>query len=50
MLGTASDMWIEENMALAYKRGEKRSLFNINKKVKVAPISQQIKMKIVKEK
>lgn len=25
MLGTASDMWIEENLALAYKRGEKRS-------------------------
>ena len=27
MLGTASDMWIEENLALAYKRGEKRSAF-----------------------
>ena len=27
MLGTASDMWIEENLALAYKRGEKRSPF-----------------------
>lgn len=27
MLGTASDMWIEENLALAYKRGEKRSVF-----------------------
>ena len=25
MLGTASDMWIEENLALAYKRGENRS-------------------------
>lgn len=25
MLGTASDMWIEENLALAFKRGEKRS-------------------------
>lgn len=25
MLGTASDMWIEENLALAMKRGEKRS-------------------------
>ena len=27
MLGTASDMWIEENLALAYKRGERRSPF-----------------------
>ena len=27
MLGTASDMWIEENLALAFKRGEKRSAF-----------------------
>ena len=27
MLGTASDMWIEENLALAYRRGEKRSAF-----------------------
>ena len=27
MLGTASDMWIEENLALAYKRGDKRSAF-----------------------
>ncbi len=27
MLGTASDMWIEENLALAYKRGENRSPF-----------------------
>ena len=27
MLGTASDMWIEENLALAFKRGEKRSIF-----------------------
>ena len=27
MLGTAADMWIEENLALAYKRGEKRSAF-----------------------
>ena len=27
MLGTASDMWIEENLALAYKRGETRSPF-----------------------
>ena len=27
MLGTASDMWIEENLALAYKRGEYRSPF-----------------------
>ena len=27
MLGTASDMWIEENLALALKRGEKRSPF-----------------------
>ena len=27
MLGTASDMWIEENLALAFKRGEKRSPF-----------------------
>ena len=27
MLGTASDMWIEENLALAIKRGEKRSAF-----------------------
>lgn len=27
MLGTASDMWIEENLALAMKRGEKRSAF-----------------------
>lgn len=27
MLGTASDMWIEENLALAYKRGESRSAF-----------------------
>ena len=27
MLGTASDMWIEENLALAYKRGENRSVF-----------------------
>lgn len=27
MLGTASDMWIEENMTLAYKRGENRSAF-----------------------
>ncbi|MBP3200912.1 MAG: ABC transporter ATP-binding protein [Lachnospiraceae bacterium] len=27
MLGTASDMWIEENLALAIKRGENRSAF-----------------------
>lgn len=27
MLGTASDMWISENLALAMKRGEKRSAF-----------------------
>lgn len=27
MLGTASDMWIEENMTLAYKRGDRRSFF-----------------------
>lgn len=27
MLGTASGLWIEENLALAYSRGEKRSLF-----------------------
>lgn len=26
MMGTAPDMWIEENMALAYRRGNKRSL------------------------
>ncbi len=26
MMGTAADMWIEENMALAYRRGEKRGL------------------------
>ena len=26
MMGTAPDMWIEENMALAYRRGKKRSL------------------------
>ncbi|MGL5260492.1 MAG: ABC transporter ATP-binding protein [Lachnospiraceae bacterium] len=26
MLGTAADMWIEENMALAKRRGEKRTL------------------------
>lgn len=27
MLGTAAGLWLEENMALAYSRGEKRSLF-----------------------
>ena len=27
MLGTASDMWIEENLALALKRGQRRSAF-----------------------
>lgn len=27
MLGTAAGLWLEENMALAYNRGEKRSLF-----------------------
>lgn len=27
MLGTASGLWLEENMALAFRRGEKRSLF-----------------------
>lgn len=26
MMGTAPDMWIEENLALAYRRGNKRSL------------------------
>ncbi|MCQ2560945.1 MAG: ABC transporter ATP-binding protein [Clostridia bacterium] len=26
MMGTAPDMWIEENLALAYRRGQKRSL------------------------
>lgn len=26
MMGTAPDMWIEENMALAYRRGNKRTL------------------------
>ena len=26
MMGTAADMWIEENMSLAYRRGKRRSL------------------------
>lgn len=26
MMGTAADMWIEENMSLAYRRGQKRGL------------------------
>ncbi|MBR3265546.1 MAG: ATP-binding cassette domain-containing protein, partial [Erysipelotrichaceae bacterium] len=26
MMGTASDMWIEENLALAHRRGRKRGL------------------------
>lgn len=26
MMGTAADMWIEENMSLAYRRGERRGL------------------------
>ena len=29
MMGTASDMWVEENLALAYTRKAKKSLFAV---------------------